>query len=151
MIILFSYFKKMLMFARTTSTFISRSLHNNTNLKTFSSKNISNSLLFRSKNKMNNSSCLTLEVNEPLLHYSSNNSSSSSLNVKRYATATHNSEEEAMKRWSWTWWKEMTIIIAVFAITGSTTVRIVRPIVTKVFGIEGNFMFITGTFFKQAN
>ncbi|CAG8495032.1 5225_t:CDS:2 [Paraglomus occultum] len=44
-----------------------------------------------------------------------------------------------LKRWSWLWWKEWTIIFAVFAVTGSTTVRVVRPIVTNVFGIEGSF------------
>src|ERR1051325_4111144 len=127
------------MFVRTLAltTLISRSIRNNTNSKTFYNKNISSFLLFRSKITMNNSSHSALEVNEPLL-YSSNNSSNSSLNVRQYTTSAHNSGEEEMKRWSWTWWKEMTIIIAVFAITGSTTVRIVRPIVTNVFGIEGN-------------
>lgn len=122
------------MFVRTTSL-ISRSLRNNS--KFYSHKSISN-LLVRSKNKMNNSSHLVQqpEASEALLLCSSNNSSSSSL--RQYVTATHNSKEE-MKRWSWTWWKEWTIIIAVFGITGSTTVRIVRPIVTNVFGVEGNY------------
>ncbi|CAB4489211.1 uncharacterized protein OCT59_023289 [Rhizophagus irregularis] len=123
------------MFVRTTSL-ISRSLRNNT--KFYSHKSISN-LLVRSKNKMNNSSHLVQqhEASEALLLCSSNNSSSSSL--RQYVTSTHNSKDE-MKRWSWTWWKEWTIIIAVFGITGSTTVRIVRPIVTNVFGVEGSFL-----------
>src|SRR2546430_216606 len=110
------------MLVRTTSL-ISRSLRNNA--KFYSHKNISNFLL-RSKNKMNNSSQLAQypEANESLLLYSSNNSSSSSLNVRQYATAAHNNNEGEMKRWSWTWWKEWTIIIVVFGITGSTTVRI---------------------------
>ncbi|CAG8449006.1 17902_t:CDS:2 [Funneliformis caledonium] len=79
------------------------------------------------------------EVNESLLHYQSNNSSGSSLNARQYVTKS-GCEQEEMKRWSWTWWKELTIILTVFAITGSTTVRIVRPIVTNVFGIEGGFI-----------
>jgi hypothetical protein len=136
------------MFARTL---ISRSLRNSIKSKTFSNKNISNFLLFRSKSKMNNSSHLTFEVNEPLLHYSSRNSSSSSLNLRQYATTARSSEETKMKRWSWTWWKEMTIIITVFAITGSTTVRIVRPIVTNVFGIEGNVIHVIFFKFKLNN
>ncbi|GES94510.1 4-hydroxyphenylpyruvate dioxygenase-like protein [Rhizophagus clarus] len=88
---------------------------------------------------MNNSSPLLQqsEASEPLLLCSSNNNSSSSL--RQYATAAHDNKEE-MKRWSWAWWKEWTIIIAVFGITGSTTVRIVRPIVTNVFGVEGSFL-----------
>src|SRR6185312_14014554 len=40
------------------------------------------------------------------------------------------SAEGTLRRWSWLWWKEWTIIFAVFAVTGSTTVRVVRPIVT---------------------
>ncbi|PKC73751.1 hypothetical protein RhiirA1_410161 [Rhizophagus irregularis] len=74
---------------------------------------------------MNNSSHLVQqhEASEALLLCSSNNSSSSSL--RQYVTSTHN-------KW--------TIIIAVFGITGSTTVRIVRPIVTNVFGVEGSFL-----------
>ncbi|RIA94366.1 hypothetical protein C1645_566860 [Glomus cerebriforme] len=129
--------KKKKMFVRTTSL-ISRSFRSNT--KFCSNKNISNFLL-RSKNKMSNSSHLAQHPEiEPLLLCSSNNSSSSSLNARQYATATHKSKEEGMKRWSWTWWKEWTIIFVVFGITGSTTVKIVRPIVTNVFGIEGSFL-----------
>jgi hypothetical protein len=123
------------MFFRTT-TLISRSLRNNTRF--YSHKSISN-LLIRSKNKMNSSSHLVQpEASESLLLCSSNNSSSSSM--RQYVTTAHNSREEEMKRWSWTWWKEWTIIIAVFGITGSTTVRIVKPIVTNVFGVEGNIV-----------
>ena len=160
------------MFIRTTSTFISRAFlrnkaqfHSNPSfsnkfISSFSNRGIQNnnfhqstyrntsslSIPFRPKNKMSNGSYLTqqqrTEVNESLLHYQSNNSSSSSLNVRQYATdnnSGNDGEQKEMKRWSWTWWKEFTIIITVFAITGSTTVRIVRPIVTNVFGIEGKY------------
>src|SRR5579859_6061152 len=106
------------MFVRTTSL-IYRSLRNDT--KFYSKKNISN-LLPRSKSKMNNNNNTSLaqchEVNEPLLHYSSNNSSNVSLNIRQYTCAAKNEE---MKRWSWTWWREWTIIFIVFGITGSTT------------------------------
>lgn len=47
---------------------------------------------------------------------------------------------EELKRWSWRWWKEWTIIFIVFGITGSTTVRIVRPLLTNVLGIEGGWI-----------
>ncbi|CAG8495672.1 5120_t:CDS:2 [Dentiscutata erythropus] len=47
---------------------------------------------------------------------------------------------EELKRWSWRWWKEWAIIFIVFGITGSTTVRIVRPVLTNILGIEGGFI-----------
>ncbi|CAG8644411.1 21160_t:CDS:2 [Cetraspora pellucida] len=77
---------------------------------------------------------------EPLLPYSvSNNSSTITLGTKKYSTNTSTTTEE-LERWSWKWWKEWTIIFIVFGITGSTTVRIVRPVVTNVLGIDGGFI-----------
>ncbi|CAG8499504.1 17230_t:CDS:2, partial [Acaulospora morrowiae] len=73
---------------------------------------------------------------EPLLPFS-NNESASSTSARQYSTETSKAKE--LERWSWPWWKEWAIIFIVFGITGSTTVRIVRPIVTNVFGIEGSF------------
>ncbi|CAG8703851.1 16947_t:CDS:2 [Gigaspora margarita] len=56
--------------------------------------------------------------------------------VKPEDTDLGTKTNEELKRWSWRWWKEWTIIFIVFGITGSTTVRIVRPLLTNVLGIE---------------
>ncbi|CAI2164197.1 14032_t:CDS:2 [Funneliformis geosporum] len=140
---------------RNSTKFHSKTIYSNKVISNFSNKGFQNnnfhqaarknisplSIPFRSKYKMNDT-ILTQqrpEVNESLLHYQSNNGSSNSLNARQYVTR-NGCEQEEIKRWSWTWWKEFTIILTVFAITGSTTVRIVRPIVTHVFGIEGGFI-----------
>nr|CAG8611745.1 7034_t:CDS:2 [Entrophospora candida]CAG8618589.1 14947_t:CDS:2 [Entrophospora candida] len=44
------------------------------------------------------------------------------------------------RRWEWLWWKAWVIRFIVFGITGSTTVRVVRPIVNDIFGIDGSFI-----------
>ncbi|ORY03259.1 hypothetical protein K493DRAFT_311768 [Basidiobolus meristosporus CBS 931.73] len=48
-------------------------------------------------------------------------------------------EGKNLTRWSWPWWKEWSIIMTVFAITGSSTVKIVRPVLKNGFGIEGSW------------
>ncbi|KAG0262401.1 hypothetical protein BG011_010198 [Mortierella polycephala] len=47
-------------------------------------------------------------------------------------------EEMTKVRFSFNWWKEWTIIMGVFAVTGSSTVLIVKPIVNDVFKLEGS-------------
>ncbi|KAJ3183879.1 hypothetical protein HDU87_005995 [Geranomyces variabilis] len=43
-------------------------------------------------------------------------------------------------RFSRGWWQDWSVVFVVFAITGSTTVRIVKPLLSNLFGIEGTFM-----------
>ncbi|TPX62975.1 hypothetical protein PhCBS80983_g00116 [Powellomyces hirtus] len=43
-------------------------------------------------------------------------------------------------RFSQGWWKDWSVVFIVFAITGSTTVRVVKPLLSKLFGIEGTFL-----------
>ncbi|KAK9703756.1 hypothetical protein K7432_010569 [Basidiobolus ranarum] len=40
-------------------------------------------------------------------------------------------------RWSWPWWKEYAVIMTVFSITGSSTMRLVRLGLKNLLGIEG--------------
>lgn len=42
-------------------------------------------------------------------------------------------------RWSSAWYREMALICTVFAITGSSTMVLVRPAVSKGLGLEGSF------------
>ncbi|CAG8593582.1 5711_t:CDS:1, partial [Ambispora leptoticha] len=76
----------------------------------------------------------------PNRDYSSNSSSHDKNDVSESTTTAINSEHSnshpELTRWSWAWWKEWTIIFIVFGITGSTTVRCVRPLVSNLFGIE---------------
>ncbi|KAF9113322.1 hypothetical protein BGX27_001772 [Mortierella sp. AM989] len=41
-------------------------------------------------------------------------------------------------RFSYNWWKEWTIIMAVFAVTGSSTVMVVKPVLKEVFKLDGS-------------
>ncbi|CAG8513643.1 4052_t:CDS:2 [Diversispora eburnea] len=104
-------------------------------------------LLLLPQKKMNNnlfSTTSNAEVREPLLPYINDNNNNSSLITSRrkFSTSSNNSNDdtsptsEELKRWSWVWWKEWTIIFIVFGITGSTTVRLVRPLLNNVLGIE---------------
>ncbi|KND02933.1 uncharacterized protein SPPG_02013 [Spizellomyces punctatus DAOM BR117] len=43
-------------------------------------------------------------------------------------------------RFSRGWWWDWGIVFLVFAITGSTTMRVVRPLVSQLFGVEGTFI-----------
>ncbi|CAO3574232.1 unnamed protein product [Mortierella alpina] len=47
-------------------------------------------------------------------------------------------EEMTKVRFSFNWWKEWTIIMGVFAVTGSSTVMFVKPILKDVFKLEGS-------------
>jgi len=42
-------------------------------------------------------------------------------------------------RWSAAWYREMVLICTVFAITGSSTMVVVRPAVSNCLGLEGSF------------
>ncbi|CAG8535321.1 6993_t:CDS:2 [Ambispora gerdemannii] len=61
-------------------------------------------------------------------------------NLDNTKDSGHSNNHAELTRWSLAWWKEWTIIFIVFGITGSTTVRCVRPIVTNLLGIEGSFL-----------
>ncbi|KAG0211996.1 hypothetical protein B0O80DRAFT_425798 [Mortierella sp. GBAus27b] len=41
-------------------------------------------------------------------------------------------------RFSYNWWKEWTIIMGVFAVTGSSTVMVVKPLLKDVLKLEGS-------------
>ncbi|KAF9308012.1 hypothetical protein BG000_003002 [Podila horticola] len=41
-------------------------------------------------------------------------------------------------RFSYNWWKEWTIIMGVFAVTGSSTVMVVKPVLKEVFNLDGS-------------
>ncbi|KAF9399229.1 hypothetical protein BGX21_006604 [Mortierella sp. AD011] len=41
-------------------------------------------------------------------------------------------------RFSFNWWKEWTIIMGVFAVTGSSTVMVVKPVLKEVFKLDGS-------------
>ncbi|KAI9106021.1 hypothetical protein DFS34DRAFT_644827 [Phlyctochytrium arcticum] len=43
-------------------------------------------------------------------------------------------------RFSTGWWRDWAVIFVVFGITGSSAVRIVKPLLANVFGVEGTFM-----------
>jgi len=44
------------------------------------------------------------------------------------------------KRWSFLWWKEMTVRCTVFAITGTTSLKLCRPVLNNIPGLEdGSF------------
>mmetsp|Transcript_68556 Transcript_68556/g.76677 ORF Transcript_68556/g.76677 Transcript_68556/m.76677 type:complete len:216 (+) Transcript_68556:65-712(+) len=43
------------------------------------------------------------------------------------------------ERWTAKWYREMVLICTVFAITGSSTMLLVRPAVSKGFALEGSF------------
>ncbi|TPX56443.1 hypothetical protein SpCBS45565_g08407 [Spizellomyces sp. 'palustris'] len=43
-------------------------------------------------------------------------------------------------RFSKGWWWDWGVVFLVFAITGSTTMRVVRPLVSQLFGVEGTFI-----------
>ncbi|KAF9965151.1 hypothetical protein BGZ70_005331 [Mortierella alpina] len=47
-------------------------------------------------------------------------------------------EEMTKVRFSFNWWKEWAIIMGVFAVTGSSTVMFVKPILKDVFKLEGS-------------
>ncbi|KAF9990411.1 hypothetical protein BGZ75_001893 [Mortierella antarctica] len=47
-------------------------------------------------------------------------------------------EEMTKVRFSFNWWKEWVIIMGVFAVTGSSTVMFVKPILKDVFKLEGS-------------
>jgi len=48
------------------------------------------------------------------------------------------SERPVHPRWSASWWWDAFIICTVFAITGSSSLFCVRPILQKIFGLEGS-------------
>ncbi|KAI8599412.1 hypothetical protein EDD21DRAFT_379971 [Dissophora ornata] len=48
-------------------------------------------------------------------------------------------EEMTKVRFSFSWWKEWTIVMGVFAVTGSSTVMVVRPLLKEVFSLEGSW------------
>ena len=50
-------------------------------------------------------------------------------------TTKHQPEHE---KWSAQWWKEKTVLCTVFAITGSSSMYFVRPVLPKI-GLEGSF------------
>ncbi|KAG0075338.1 hypothetical protein BGZ92_002954 [Podila epicladia] len=47
-------------------------------------------------------------------------------------------EEMTKVRFSYNWWKEWTIIMGVFAVTGSSTVMVVKPVLKEVFNLDGS-------------
>ncbi|GJJ72165.1 hypothetical protein EMPS_04522 [Entomortierella parvispora] len=47
-------------------------------------------------------------------------------------------EEMTRVRFSYNWWKEWTIIMGVFAVTGSSTVMVVKPVLKEVFQLDGS-------------
>ncbi|KAF9428282.1 hypothetical protein BGZ76_001992 [Entomortierella beljakovae] len=47
-------------------------------------------------------------------------------------------EEMTKVRFSFNWWKEWTIIMGVFAVTGSSTVFFVKPVLKDVLSLEGS-------------
>ncbi|KAG0201203.1 hypothetical protein BGX33_010452 [Mortierella sp. NVP41] len=47
-------------------------------------------------------------------------------------------EEMTKVRFSFNWWKEWTIIMGVFAVTGSSTVMVVKPLLKEVFQLDGS-------------
>ena len=49
-------------------------------------------------------------------------------------TASKYSEHE---RFSLLWWKDNIVIMLVFAVTGSSSLYVVRPTLHNVFGLEG--------------
>ncbi|KAG0044133.1 hypothetical protein BGZ83_010640, partial [Gryganskiella cystojenkinii] len=72
-----------------------------------------------------------------------------SATVTATAAATHHTasspsipltfhEEMTRVRFSYNWWKEWTIIMGVFAVTGSSTVMVVKPVLKEVFKLEGS-------------
>ncbi|KAF9924752.1 hypothetical protein FBU30_005355 [Linnemannia zychae] len=48
-------------------------------------------------------------------------------------------EEMTKVRFSFNWWKEWTIIMGVFAVTGSTSVMFVKPLLKEVFKLDGSW------------
>ncbi|KAK9768309.1 hypothetical protein K7432_001147 [Basidiobolus ranarum] len=80
---------------------------------------------------------LATPVRSTLLSSSSKTSSfRAGLQVRNFSLVP---EGLNLTRWSWPWWKEWSIIMTVFAITGSSTVKVVRPVLKDVLGVEGSF------------
>eukprot|EP00906_Rhabdomonas_costata_P024361 RCo035032 len=50
----------------------------------------------------------------------------------------HTKDAPASGKSGWAWWLDKLIIIAVFAITGSSVMFVVRPFLSKVLDIEGS-------------
>ncbi|CAJ0840611.1 6685_t:CDS:2 [Entrophospora sp. SA101] len=88
---------------------------------------------------MNQTTTQTSDVTSPFLSYEHNEENDDNNDV--FINVDNNNkivlENNKFERWSWLWWINSIIRIFIFAITGSTTVKIVRPIVVGVFGIEG--------------
>ncbi|KAF9356043.1 hypothetical protein BGX26_005806 [Mortierella sp. AD094] len=63
-------------------------------------------------------------------------SSSSAASAAKAPLTFH--EEMTKVRFSFNWWKEWTIIMGVFAVTGSSTVMVVKPVLKDVFKLDGS-------------
>ncbi|KAL6071640.1 DUF6787 domain-containing protein [Balamuthia mandrillaris] len=68
---------------------------------------------------------------------SSSSSASTSITMQRW-WQRWTAEVPPKPRWSFAWWLEMTLICTVFAITGSSSVFFVRPMMEHIFNLKGS-------------
>ncbi|CAM9880719.1 unnamed protein product [Chrysoparadoxa australica] len=47
-------------------------------------------------------------------------------------------ETPVFDRWTFPWWREQALLCTVFAITGSSTLWLIRPTITRITGLEGS-------------
>ncbi|KAF9164666.1 hypothetical protein DFQ26_001197 [Actinomortierella ambigua] len=69
-------------------------------------------------------------------HTASTSTSTSTVGTAKTLLSHH--EEMTKVRFSHNWWKEWAVIMTVFAITGSSSVYFVKPILKNVFQLEGS-------------
>lgn len=53
------------------------------------------------------------------------------------------------KQYSMKWWKDFSIIMTVFAVTGSSSVYVSKPILQKILHVEGIFVSYKGRKYQR--
>lgn len=72
-----------------------------------------------------------LHTSEPAFH--------TAMSARSTHTASGGRPTVPYERYSANWWKEYIIILSVFAVTGSSSLFVVRPALKHVFGLEGTW------------
>ncbi|KAL1923523.1 uncharacterized protein VTP21DRAFT_8503 [Calcarisporiella thermophila] len=56
---------------------------------------------------------------------------------RSFATTTSGKPQHTERNWQW--WRDWTVRMAVFAVTGSSSLYVTRPILKNVLGVEGSW------------